>query len=71
MPLNPTEIRNRRHKKGMSAQEAAVKAGISVSSWYAIEHQDRGASLEMLDKIARALCCHPGELLTKPNCNSK
>ena len=67
MPLNLEKIRELREKKGWSYADAAKAAGMNHRQyWYAIETGDRhNVTVEMLEKIAKALGVGAGDLLKR------
>lgn len=54
-------IRKRRKDLHISVEQAAVKAGITVSMWYKIESGERTPSLQNARDIARVLNWTPND----------
>jgi transcriptional regulator with XRE-family HTH domain len=58
-------LRRVRHEKGMTQEELADRAGLSVRYVGAIERANVSASVTALGQIADALAVEPGELLKR------
>ena len=56
-------LRKYRIEQGLTQEELAEKAGVSLSGYKNIESTERGASLEMLSKLGSALGVDPASLL--------
>ncbi len=62
MPNPRPRLRQIRKEKGVSAQVAATKAGISVSMWLMVEQGERNPSINVIRKMAEALDVTPDEI---------
>ena len=58
-----SNLRKYRSEQGLTQEELAEKAGVSLSGYKNIESTERGASLEMLVKLGNALGVDPASLL--------
>jgi transcriptional regulator with XRE-family HTH domain len=56
-------VRERREKLQLSQQTAAESAGISITYLGKVERAQVNVSLGNVEKISRALKCHPADLL--------
>jgi len=56
-------IKARRTKLDLSQRELAAKSGVSVQMISCIEKEQRNPTINIVQKIARALHCTVGELL--------
>ena len=59
-----TNLRNSRRTRGLSQEELAKKAGISVSYVSMLERGQRSPPLETLESVAKALNVKPTQLLS-------
>lgn len=67
MPLDPSKIRTRREKLGLTQQQAAERAGLVQPNWAAIEAGKRlDPSLSTAERVAKALNCKLPHLLGDP-----
>lgn len=62
-----SNLRKYRSEQGLTQEELAEKAGVSLSGYKNIESTERGASLEMLVKLGNALGVDPASLLLFDN----
>lgn len=53
----------RRKSLNIQSQQLALICGISAVQMSRIEHQERGVTIDMLVKLAKALDCHTDYLL--------
>lgn len=60
-------VRATRLKQGLSQQELAEKAGLHPRYISRLETSDQNMTLDILDKIAKALDVDPADLLGKAN----
>ena len=56
-------LRTARKKSGLSATEAAKRAGLSRTRWYELEAGDNGSLFEGLALAARAVGLDPAKLV--------
>lgn len=56
-------LRERRHEKGMSQEELAFESGLHRTYVGSVERGERNLSLENIFVFAKALKCHPGDLI--------
>lgn len=61
-------LRSRRKSLGLTVEQAAAAAGITVSAWYKIETGARKPSYESLRAIAAALQWTPADLFQALAC---
>ena len=64
MPIS-TRIRELREARGWSQRELARRARTRQATIHALEAGDRRQIFELLDRIAAALECAPGDLLER------
>jgi len=62
-PIRGGKIRKLRRQRGWTQKQLAAKAGLSHAQVSNVERGDRGASVEALERIARALGIKAGDLL--------
>lgn len=65
--MTPVEIRLRevRLEAGLTQVQLAEKTGIDQSDVSRIESKATGISLDVLDRLCRALKCEPGDILVR------
>ena len=65
--MTPVEIRLREVRKsaGLTQAQVAKKAGMAQGEISRIESSSTMISLDVLDRLCRALKCEPGDLLVR------
>jgi len=58
-------LREKRHAMGMSQEELAFQSGLHRTYVGSVERGERNLSLENIFVFAKALRCHPQELIPK------
>jgi transcriptional regulator with XRE-family HTH domain len=57
------KVREERHKKGLSQEELAARAGVHRTYIGMIERAEKNITLSNIEKIAKALGIKPSELI--------
>ena len=57
------KVREERHKKGLSQEELASRAGVHRTCIGMIERAEKNITLSNIEKIAKALGIKPSELI--------
>ncbi len=59
-------LRRLRQERGMSQEDLADKAGLDRTYISSLERCRYGATVDALDKLAKALTCNAADLLSRP-----